>query len=187
MLIQILANKPQMIGPIIANTPLWVWGLFAALLSLGLSQVASRTVGIRRVTLMPVAMTVFSLWGTASAFGSSPQFGNVLLAWFGATVATLALIAPMSPAAGTQYDSATRSFAMPGSWIPLALIVGIFLIKYVVGVELAIQPSQRNDAQFTLVAGTLYGLFSGVFIGRAARLWRLAARPATISSTALAA
>ena len=36
-----------------------------------------------------------------------------------------------------------------------------------------------HDGQFTLVVGALYGLFSGVFAGRAARLGRLAmaARP----------
>ena len=41
------------------------------------------------------------------------------------------------------------------------------------------QPSLAHDSQYTLVVGTLYGVFSGLFSGRAMRLWRLAARPAT--------
>jgi hypothetical protein len=187
MLIQILMNKPQMIGSIVSHTPLWVWGLLAGLLALGFSQVPTRTVGLRRVTITPIAMTIFSLWGAVTAFASSPQFGTVLIVWTGAAAAMTALIAPMAPAAGTQYDPVNRSFVTPGSWIPLVLIVGIFMTKYVVGVELAMQPTLVRDAQFTLVAGALYGLFSGIFIGRAARLWRLAARPAASTSAIVTA
>jgi hypothetical protein len=187
MLIQTLVHQPQMIGPILTHTPVWVWGLLAALLSLGLSQVAARTAGLRRVTVMPIAMTVFSLWGTVTAFGNSSQFGAVLAVWFLAAVAMLAVLAPMAPAAGTSYDAARRSFHLPGSWVPLALIAGIFLVKYGVGVELAMQPTLAGDRQYALVAGTIYGAFSGIFIGRTARLWRMALRPASLPSRAITA
>jgi hypothetical protein len=81
MLIQLLAQHPQALGPILENTPGWVWGLFAALLALGLSQTRSRSVTLPRMALVPLIMTGLSLWGTASAFGRSPQLGYVLLAW----------------------------------------------------------------------------------------------------------
>jgi hypothetical protein len=45
------------------------------------------------------------------------------------------------------------------------------------------QPALARDSQYTLVTGALYGLFSGIFIGRAARLWRLAFRPAGAGAT----
>jgi hypothetical protein len=181
MLIQILAHQPQMLGTIVSRTPVWVWGLLAALLTLGLSQAIGRPMSLRRLTLTPAGMTAFSAWGTVNAFGGSPQFAQVMLVWAGAAAAMFALVAPLSPPAGTRYHPATRSFDVPGSWIPLALILGIFLVKYVVGVELAMQPALARDTQYTLVAGALYGGFSGIFIGRAARLWRLALRPASVS------
>jgi hypothetical protein len=78
--------------------------------------------------------------------------------------------------AGTGYDPAQRTFALPGSWIPLALIVGIFLTKYVVGVDLAMQPSLAQDGSYAVPVAAIYGAFSGIFAGRAARLWRLAVR-----------
>jgi hypothetical protein len=187
MLIQLLIARPQMLGTVVTHTPTWVWGLLAALLALGLSQLAGRAVTLRRVTFMPIAMTAFSLWGMATAFAHSPQYGEVLLVWAGAAAALLALIAPLPAPAGTGYDAATRRFTVPGSWIPLVLIVGIFLTKYVVGVELAMQPALANDSQYTLVAGAIYGAFSGIFAGRAARLWRLALRPATVPAPALSA
>lgn len=187
MLIQMIVNRPQMLGTIVVNTPVWVWGLFAALAALGLSQLRNRRVGLGRMSIVPVAMPVFSLWGTASAFAASPQFGDVLLVWAGAAAAMLALIAPLQAPAGTAYDSASRSFAVPGSPIPLLLILAIFLTKYVVGVELAMQPSLAQDGQYTLVYGAISGAFSGVFIGRAARLWRLVLRPTASPATPVTA
>jgi hypothetical protein len=76
---------------------------------------------------------------------------------------------------------------MPGSWVPMLLIVGIFLIKYIVGVDLAMQPTLALDSRYVLIVGALYGLFSGIFAGRAARLWRLVARPAAASAQVISA
>ena len=75
---------------------------------------------------------------------------------------------------------------MPGSWVPLTLIVGIFLTKYVVGVDLAMQLSLAQDSQYTLIVAAIYGTFSGIFMGRAARLWRLALRPSANRSSTTA-
>ena len=183
MLIQMLINQPQMLLPIVQRTPLWVWGLLAALTWLGLSQARNRTASLTRVAFMPVAMTALSVWGTVSAFGNSPQFGSVLLAWLAAAALSLAATAPMAAPAGARYDARARLFSLPGSWVPMALILGIFLIKYVVGVDLAMQPGFARDARYALVTAALYGLFSGIFAGRAARLWRLARRPASAGGT----
>lgn len=184
MLIQMLIDQPQMLGPVLKGTPPWVWGLLAALTWLGLGQARSRTVSLARVTFLPMAMTALSLWGTVSAFGASPLFGYVMLAWLAAAAAAVAAVARMAAPRGTRYDPASHTFTMTGSWVPLLLILGIFLTKYIVGVELAMQPRLALDGQYTLVVGALYGLFSGIFTGRAARLWRLASRRA--SSAAIA-
>jgi hypothetical protein len=156
---------------IIRNTPVWVWALLAALVALGYSQTRSRTVGLRPVVIMPVAMILLSLYGTVSAFGASPM---VLGAWL-AACAALATVVVLRPAPlGTAYDSVSRQFAMPGSWLPMLVILGIFCTKYAVGVTLAMQPTMARHALFAALVGMLYGLFSGFFAGRALRLWRLA-------------
>lgn len=178
MLIQLITQHPQAIGAILKNTPSWVWGLLATLVALGFSQIATRRVSTLRMGLMPVAMTGLSLWGTVSAFSQSPLFGYALLAWAAGAALMVGLIGPRAAAPGASYDAGTRSFNVPGSWLPLALILGIFLTKYGVGVELAMQPALAHDGQYSLIVGGLYGLFSGTFAGRAARMWRLALRPA---------
>ena len=175
MLIQTLVTHPQMLGPVLQNTPTWVWGLLTGLAALGLTQIRTRSAGLTRITAMPLTMTALSVWGLASSFSKSPQFGYMMLAWMGAALAAMAAVAPLQPPAGTKFDAATRRFVLPGSWIPMLLILAIFLTKYVVGVDLAMQPPLALDRTYTLSVGTLYGIFTGIFLGRAARVWRLAA------------
>jgi hypothetical protein len=184
MLIQTLIQQPQMLGPILKHTPVWVWGLLAALVALGLQQARTRQASLVRVGITPVAMTALAIWGNVSAFGGSPLFAWVMLTWLLAAAFMLAVSAPLEAPNGTVYDAASRSFHLPGSWAPLGLILAIFLTKYVVGVDLAMRPALAQDSQYALIVGALYGLFSGAFIGRAARLWRLAYRPAPGSRAA---
>jgi len=169
-----------MIAQILINTPLWVWGLLAALLALGLSQTRKRSVGLARIALLPLALGGFSLYGTISAFGASP---TVLGSWLATTTLLLLIVTQLPMPAGTQYDPATRRFELPGSWVPMALIMAIFLTKYAVGVSLVLHPELKTHANFSLSIGTAYGVFSGIFAGRAVRLLRLALRPAPASPT----
>jgi hypothetical protein len=174
MLIQLLTQHPQAISRILSNTPLWVWGLLAALVGLGLSQARDRRASLARVSLMPLSMAAFGLWGTVSAFGSSPLLAQALGVWTLAAGLACALLAPTR--ASASYDAATRTYTLPGSLVPLALILAIFAIKYVVGVELAMAPRLVQDPQYALTVAALYGAATGMFVGRAARLWRLAFR-----------
>ncbi|MDO8699747.1 MAG: hypothetical protein Q7J75_04915 [Rhodoferax sp.] len=160
-----------MLNQILANTPRWVWVLLIVLLWLGFSQAVTRTASLKRITIMPLAMIGLSLYGTVAVFGAEPL---VLLVWLcaGGLTATLVLQQPLHDA--TRYDNWTQRFTLPGSWVPLMLILGIFMTKYIVGAVTAMQPALAHDAGFSLAFGALYGAFSGAFLGRAARLWRLA-------------
>jgi len=166
---------PPMIVQILINTPLWVWGLLAALLVLGVGQSRSRTVGLRRVILLPLGMAALSLYSTISTFGASPA---VLGSWLATALVLVLAVTQFPVPAGARYDCTSRQFQLPGSWIPMVLIMGIFLTKYAVGVSLVMHPELKSSANFSLAIGTLYGVFSGVFAGRAIRLIRLALRPA---------
>jgi hypothetical protein len=180
MLLQLITTHPEAVGTILKNTPTWVWGLLAALLALGISQLKARQAGLARIIVMPVAMTGFALSGMATTFGGA-QLAWVLGAWLSAAALVGGLFALGAPAAGTRYHAATRTFDLPGSMLPLVLIMGIFLTKYLVGVELAMQPRLATDSEFAVAIAALYGVFTGLFAGRAARLLRLAFRPASLS------
>ena len=149
----------------------WVFVLFAALLWLGLKQMVPRTASLNRITIMPLAMTGLSLFGVTSAFGSSPQ---ALLTWMVGAAAAFTAVYQMVRTTNFQYDVSRRIFQMPGSVVPLALFMGIFFTKYAVGASIGMNPSLAHDSNFALTVSTLYGAFSGIFLARAAKLWRVA-------------
>lgn len=162
-----------MLNQIVSHTPVWVWPLLLALIWLGLSQSVTRSVSLKRITIVPLVMTGLSLQGTVGAFGAEPA---VLLAWLVGAALSAAMLLQQPVPAQTRYDSWTQRFTVPGSWTPLLLILGIFITKYAVGATLGFNSNLRGEASFSLGVATLYGVFSGIFLARSARLWRLAHR-----------
>jgi uncharacterized membrane protein len=177
----LLWSQFPMLLPVLRATPGWVWVLLAGLVVLGLVQARDRQASLSRIAITPVAMLLFSAWGTTAAFARSPLFAEVVVLWvLGAAVVTALLAAGRSTA---RYDAASRRFAIDGSWLPLALFLGVFIVRYVTNVRLAMAPDLALDRGFALPVAALYGALSGTFLGRAVQLWRLALRP----SVALAA
>jgi uncharacterized membrane protein required for colicin V production len=162
-----------MLTQIIANTPAWVWLLLVALVWIGLAQTRARTVSIKKVAILPMIMTILSFSGTVSAFGASL---HTLLAWLGAVAVTFMLWLQASPASSNHFDPREQKFALEGSWVPLGLMLGIFLVKYAVGVATALNPGLARQVNYALGVSALYGAFSGVFLARAIQTLRLTGR-----------
>ncbi len=162
-----------MLLQIVAHTPKWVFAVFVLLLWLGGKQLLAGRVALGRATAVPLAMVGFSFYGVASAFGGAP---SALAGWAAAGVVLAALVLRLPLPATTRYDAASRSFEVAGSAVPLALMMGIFLTKYVVGASLAMHPEMARDATFAIAVPALYGVFSGIFAGRGIRLWKFAIR-----------
>jgi hypothetical protein len=59
----------------------------------------------------------------------------------------------------------------------MLLILAVFLMKYGVGVQLAMEPRLARDAGFAFAVTALYGLLSGLFAARGLRVLRLARQP----------
>jgi len=53
-------------------------------------------------------------------------------------------------------------------------MMGILCTKFAAGVALAQQPALAQSVAFGWAVSAPYGALSGIFLGRAARLWRLA-------------
>ena len=160
-----------MLYQILVHTPRWVWGVLILLLWLGLSQTMPWRASLRRVILLPLLMTGLSLHGMLSGFGA---MNAAWVLWLGAALGTTLWVASGELPAQVQYDAERRIFKLPGSWVPLGLILSIFLTKYVVGVLLAMEPALAHDIAVAAIVASLYGTFSGVFVGRMLRMLRLA-------------
>lgn len=162
-----------MLTQILAGTPRWVFALFALLLWLGGRQLLSHRLSLLRATAMPLAMTALSIYGVLSVFSHQPIAG---LGWAAAALVAGFVVQQRPLPDSTRYDAATRRFHVGGSAVPLVLMMGIFFTKYAVGVQLAMHPAMADDLTFALCLGVLYGAFSGIFMARGLRLWKLALR-----------
>ena len=161
----------MMLLQIVQHTPVWVWGLFAALVALGLSQVRTREVSMVRMTILPLVLLALSFTGVVSTFAHATI---AILAWAVGVTAAIALGRPFMKVRGASWSSETGLLHVPGSWLPLALIVTLFLIKYGVGVTLAMNHAMAADTTFGACCGLAYGGFSGLFAARALGLRSLA-------------
>lgn len=177
MLFSLLTQHPEALPSILGRTPTWVWGLLAALIALGVSQMFNRRARFDRVAVLPVAMAGLSVLSLVSALGASGHKPFALLTWLAAAAlsAGAAMAWRSSPPAGTRFDPASRRFDRPGSWVPLLLILAIFFTRYSIAIELAMQPGLVHNAGFALALAAVYGLFNGIFTARALRLWRMTA------------
>ena len=197
MILQLITQHPESILEIIKRTPVWVWGLLAALLALGVSQLRDRQLSLGRVIGVPIGMLGFGLYGLWSAFGNSAHLLAGAIVWLAASLMVSALVLWLptgsgkrayrsNEATGPRFNPATGQLSVPGSAMPLLLILGIFMTKYFAGVELGMNPNLASDAGFVMPIGFLYGAFNGVFAGQALRLVRLARQGAS-APTALRA
>jgi hypothetical protein len=153
---------------ILKRTPPWVFVLFFILLALGYYQSKSRTVGRSKVSILPVAMIVLSLYGVLSAFGTIPVG---LVFWVLGVVVAVGLGVKLTSTQGVSFSTETQTFFVPGSWLPLVFMMAIFFTKYAVGVILARQLPIANETAFVGSVSLCYGLLSGVFLARATVLW----------------
>lgn len=163
-----------MLLAIVQHTPVWVWGLLAALVAIGLSQTRDREMTLTRITVLPLVLLALSGAGVFSAFGPTPV---ALGAWLTGLLAALALASRFITVRGAAWHPHTATLRVPGSWLPLALIVALFLLKYAVGVSLALHHEMAQQASFAGGCSLAYGLFSGLFLARARALRSLARQP----------
>jgi hypothetical protein len=166
-----------MIAAIVSNTPVWVWGLLAALVALGLSQTRSRTVAPARLLALPLALMGLGLWSMARGFAAVPL---AALCWASMLVLSSSLSRRLPRPAGARWLAAEGRLHLPGSWLPMAVILAIFSLRYVMGVGQAFNPEWRTAAAVQLPLAAVYGTISGLLLGRALCLMQL--RPAAAAT-----
>ncbi|MFS2007923.1 DUF6622 family protein [Duganella sp. CT11-25] len=154
-----------MIQQIISHTPVYVWALLAFLLYRGYLASRDRESSLLKVALIPGVMLVLALSGM-NAHGALGA--GVWGVWAVGMLAGAALTWQVT-SGDIAVNRAAGTVLQRGSWLPLALMVAIFLTKYTVAVLSVMHPELPHSLPFALGVTTLYGLFNGVFIGRLAR------------------
>lgn len=155
-----------MILQILSRTPPWVFVLFAALLALGLQQTRAREIERSRVAVLPAIFLPLSLWGVWNAFGAQAL---AFAGWAAGAGAALLTNRYARLPRQVSYVPMSGRFRVEGSWIPLAMMMGIFFIRYAITVATVMRPALKSDPAFFTGVGSAYGLISGFFLARALR------------------
>ncbi|MBX3601835.1 MAG: hypothetical protein KF863_14515 [Rubrivivax sp.] len=159
-----------MIAQILSRTPAWVYALFAVLLAFGLMQTRTRTVRVVPALLLPAGMVALSLAGIQTSFG----LALVPVATWAVALAAATLVGQtLLRDERVRYDATAKTFHVPGSWMPLAVIMAIFFAKYVYAVMSALNAAAVSTTAFVVGLAALYGVLSGYFAARAVNLIRL--------------
>jgi hypothetical protein len=154
---------------ILQNTPYWVWGVFVLLLVVGLSQTRTRSVSRILVLVLPVVMVPLSFFAVAASFGIKPL---PVIAWTLGIAAALALNSFIFHApADVRYQRDAGKFEIPGSWVPLILMMVIFLARFAIGFTQATNPALVGTDAFAGIVSAILGICSGLFIARAMKIF----------------
>ncbi|HRE17109.1 MAG TPA: hypothetical protein PLW86_08580 [Rhodocyclaceae bacterium] len=159
-----------MLIEILKHTPIWVFFLFALLVRLGFVLARSRDVSVGRAVMVPLVMSALSVAGVVSAF---PGMALPIVAWAGGLVLALGGCVALNYPRGVAM-TAERRVHVPGSWVPMGLMMTIFFTKFAVGMTLAMQPGLAHAAGFAVPVSMIYGAMSGAFLVRALaalRVW----------------
>lgn len=152
-----------MVIEILKHLPIWVYFLFAVLVRLGFVLARDREVSLGRAVLVPLAMSALSVAGVVSAF---PGMILPIVAWAGGVLIALAMCVALGYPRGVAMVSA-RKVHLPGSWVPMVLMMTIFFTKFGVNVALFQQAALAHAASFAGPVSLLYGAVSGAFLVRA--------------------
>lgn len=159
----------------IAKIPVWVVAVFLALLFLGHRQSRSRLVAPGLVAGLALALSGLSLYGVLAAFGAHAL---PLLAWGLGVTASVALGGRLFGPHGLERVSGR--VRIPGSWLPLGLMMGIFAGKFVLGFAQGVGSPVLGEPWFGASASLVFGLLSGGFVARALAVLRCAKAPLTL-------
>ena len=164
-------STSELLIEIMRHTPVWVWALLAALLARGLSQLRTRDVSPTRLLILPAVLLLLGLFATATSFVPPwPALG----AWAAALAAGCTLGARLPAPAGATWDADGGTLRLPGSALPLLIIVGIFALRYAGSVALVLHPPWRAAPGVALPMAAAYGAIAGTLLGRMLALRRLA-------------
>lgn len=151
---------------ILANTPPWVFALFAYLVWQGLQGLRPRTRPIWRTLIVPL---VFFVWGLSRLVLARDHGLEPMVAWFVALILFAALGLSLKPkllAVDRERGTATR----PGSFGPLIRNITVFSLQYGVAVATAMKLEPRLAV--AVIGHAVSGASAGYFAGWAAAFVR---------------
>ncbi|NDY91864.1 DUF6622 family protein [Ideonella livida] len=156
-----------------SHLPLWVPVLLAVLLVVGWQQSQPRQVKPKALVVVAAVMAGLSLRSVMTVLGVEPL---VLALWLGGYGLAVAAGARYFGAQGwvARGEGSALRVHVPGSWVPMGLIVAIFAANTGLNVARALHLPLLQDALAAGVVAAVVGVLSGGFGARALAVLRCA-------------
>lgn len=156
-----------------AHIPTWVFFVFAGLFALGIWLGRPRAVSPRLQIIVAVGFLGYSLFGVVSAFGGSLMS---LLLWTVGVLLSVSVLRTIFGPRGLARANVPSKVHVPGSWVPLILIMGVFLSRFLIGFAQGARLPLATHVLFAPGVAVALGMLSGGFAARALAVQRYAVR-----------
>jgi hypothetical protein len=147
-----------MIIEIIKGTPVWVYFLLGLLIYKGISATNGKMMSLKKLFIMPIVF-IF-LMGQKMSASPAAFLGFLVIGCFVGWLIYKNI--------EIKADKEKRLIFIPGSYMPLILIVTAFVKGYYIGYQTAVHPELVKTFWFAFSVAAVSGIFSGMFIGRTA-------------------
>ncbi len=145
------------------NTPFYVYWIFFSLLFVGISQLKTRSVGLKRALIIPIILILLSIYGLTHDFGITFFSTSI---WIVGMISAVILNTMIKKKKEIIYLKETKTFMIAGSFIPLTMMMLLFWVKYTVGAVSALELTVLHNSSFIGIFSLLYGLFTGTYLLR---------------------
>ena len=150
---------------VLIYTPWWVYVLFIYLIFIGIKASKPRKNSLIKLAIVPLVFLILSI---DSLMNETSLHSPNLLAYIIAMLIGILIGFLIAKHIGGHAIKDKKGYLinLPGSWLVLILIIIIFTAKYYFGIRLGYHPELINNLKFTIIMLSIYGLTSGIFIGR---------------------
>jgi hypothetical protein len=163
------------------NIPAWLYILFFGLIYYGYTQSKTRKVSRIRITVLPVILLSLSLYGVLHV-ANSMIFA--ILTWLAGIALAFLINSKIRHGQGVILHQDNQHYVVPGSWIPLVLLMSAFIAKFSLGYLSGSHMVDPANSGFILISSGISGLISGTFGARAMQIFKAGAtNPSTLVSS----
>jgi hypothetical protein len=151
---------------LITDAPLWVWPLFALLLLVGLRARRDREVPVFMIYALPL-LSILSLRSIYVTGASGWVWGIFIVA------SVVGAMAGHRMQEGWVMARTGRTVHLAAESVTLLVIMTLYWSNFAGGILRDLAPEVYANAGFHAALSVVLGLFSGSFLGRALRVWRM--------------
>jgi hypothetical protein len=149
------------------QTPWWVYVIFIYLIILGTKALQPRVISLKRMFILPLFFTVWSIYSLYSLFNSPLD----IVYWFFSIILGTAIGWIITAAMEIKADKKKYLILLPGTYSTLILVVLIFGVKYFFGFIYSSDPLARKNVYIYTADLITSGFITGMFVGKSLCFW----------------